>query len=178
MEFNLHDSTALLRRTPGVLRAFLAGLPDNWTTATEGRGTWSPYDVVGHLIHGERADWIPRIEHILAHGDTVPFPPFERDAMFEASKGRTLAELLDTFDDERTRSLARLGELALTPADLERTGLHPAFGQVRLGQHLSTWVVHDLTHINQIARTMAAQYADAVGPWRAYLSILGRPDAP
>ncbi len=178
MDFSLDDALALLPRTPHLLRSFLAGLPDHWITATEGAGTWSPYDVVGHLIHGERADWIPRIEHILAHGDRVPFPPFDRDAMFEASKGRTLAELLDTFDAERTRSLARLRELALTSADLDRTGLHPAFGQVRLGQHLSTWVVHDLTHINQIARTMAAQYADAVGPWRAYLSILGRSGTP
>lgn len=108
----------------------------------------------------------------------MPFPPFDREAMFEASKGQSLADLLDTFDVERARSLARLGELALTAADLDRPGLHPAFGRVRLGQHLSTWVVHNLTHINQIARTMAAQYGEAVGPWRAYLSILGRTGTP
>lgn len=173
MQFNLNDGTALLRRTPGVLRAFLADLPAGWSEVTQGPGTWSPYDIVGHLIHGERADWIPRIEHILQHGDTAPFPPFDREAMFAASKGRTLQELLDTFDAERTRSLERLGELSLTDADLGRPGLHPAFGQVTLGQHLSTWVVHDLTHVNQITRTVAAQYTEAVGPWRAYLSILG-----
>ena len=173
MQFTLSDGTTLLRRTPGALRAFLTDLPDGWITVTEGPGTWSPFDVVGHLIHGERADWIPRIEHILQHGDAQPFPPFDREAIFEASKGHSLADLLDTFDVERTRSLARLHELSLGAADLSRPGLHPAFGQVTLGQHLSTWVVHDLTHLNQIARTLAAQYAEAVGPWRAYLSILG-----
>lgn len=173
MHFTLSDGTLLLRRTPGVLRALLTDLPDGWTTVTEGPGTWSPFDIVGHLIHGERADWIPRIEHLLQHGDTVPFPPFDREAMFEASKGQTLPDLLDTFDVERRRSLARLDELSLTGTDLTRHGLHPAFGQVTLGQHLSTWVVHDLTHINQLARTIAAQYGEAVGPWRAYLSILG-----
>ncbi len=173
MQFNLSDGSVLLRRTPGVLRALLTDLPDRWTTVTEGPGTWSPFDVVGHLIHGERADWIPRVEHILRHGDRVPFPPFDREAMFEASRGESLAGLLDTFDVERRRSLAQLHELSLGPADLSRPGLHPAFGQVTLGQHLATWVVHDLTHLNQVARTIAGQYADAVGPWRAYLSILG-----
>lgn len=173
MLFTLDDVFALLPRTPHVLRALVGDLPERWTTVTEGSGTWSPYDVLGHLIHGERTDWIPRAEHILQHGDTVPFPPFDREAMFAESSGTTVADLLDTFDAERTRSLARLRELSLTVADLGRPGLHPVFGQVTLGQHLSTWVVHDLTHVNQISRTIAAQYTDAVGPWRAYLSILG-----
>jgi len=173
MHFNLNDGTALLRRTPGVLRALLTDLPDGWSTVTEGPGTWSPFDIVGHMIHGERADWIPRVEHILQHGDALPFPPFDREAMFEASKGQSLPDLLDTFDVERRRSLARLHELSLDTTDLGRTALHPAFGQVTLGQHLSTWVVHDLTHLNQLARTIAVQYGDAVGPWRAYLSVLG-----
>ncbi len=173
MLFTLDDAFTLLPRTPHVLRALLSDLPERWTTATEGAGTWSPFDVLGHLIHGEQTDWIPRLEHILQHGDTLPFPPFDREAMFDASKGRALPELLDTFDAERRRSLARLRELSVTSADLGRPGRHPAFGQVALGQHLSTWVVHDLTHINQISRTLAAQYAEAVGPWRAYLSILG-----
>ena len=173
MQFNLHDGTALLRRTPAVLRALLTDLPDGWETVTEGPGTWSPYDVLGHLIHGERTDWIPRVEHILRHGDTVPFPPFDREAMFTESAGATVPALLDTFEAVRADSLARLRALDLTAADLERPGLHPAFGRVSLGQHLATWTVHDLTHLNQIARTLAAQYGEAVGPWRAYLSILG-----
>jgi hypothetical protein len=172
MEFTLADGTAVLRRTPFVLRALLTDLPPHWPDVTEGPGTWSPFDVVGHLVHGERTDWIPRVEHILRHGDAVPFPPFDREAMFEASKGKSLGELLDTFEAVRAESLARLQELALTESDLQRPGRHPEFGRVMLGQHLSTWVVHDLTHINQIVRTLAVQYTDAVGPWRAYLSVL------
>jgi hypothetical protein len=172
MEFTFPDGAGILRRTPSVLRALLVDLPDVWTHVTEGPGTWSPFDVVGHLIHGERTDWIPRVEHILRHGDAVPFPPFDREAMFEASKGKSLGELLDTFEALRAGSLARLQELALTESDLERPGRHPQFGRVTLGQHLSTWVVHDLTHINQIVRTLAVQYTGAVGPWRAYLSVI------
>ena len=138
----------------------------------EGPNTWRPFDVVGHLIHGERADWMPRVEHILRHGDAVPFPPFDREAMFAASQGRSLGELLDTFERLRAESLARLDALGLTDADVSRRGRHPDFGVVTLGQHLSTWVAHDLGHISQIVRVMARQYTDAVGPWKAYLSIL------
>ena len=164
----------MLRRTPGVLRVWLADLPPRWTTATEGPGTWSPFDVVGHLIHGERTDWIPRVEHILRHGDAVPFPVFDREAMFEASRGRSLGELLDAFDELRRGSLARLEALHLTEGDLSRRGLHPELGPVTLGQHLATWVAHDMSHLGQVVRTMAHQYSDAVGPWKAYLSILRR----
>lgn len=170
--FRFADALPVLRRTPVVLRAWLADLPPPWTAATEGPGTWSPYDVVGHLIHGERTDWIPRVEHILRHGDAVPFPVFDREAMFSASRGKTLAELLDTFEELRRESLARLDALHLTESDLSRRGLHPELGPVTLGQHLATWVVHDMSHLGQVVRTMARQYAQAVGPWKAYLSIL------
>ena len=174
MDFRFDAALPVLRRTPGVLGALLVDLPDAWSRATEGPGTWSPFDVVGHLIHGERTNWVPRVEHMLRHGDAVPFPPFDREAMFEASGGRSIAELLDTFDHERAKSLARLDELKLTDADLSRRGLHPEFGVVTMGQHLATWVAHDLGHIRQVVRVMARQYTDAVGPWRAYLTILPR----
>jgi hypothetical protein len=162
----------VLERTPAVLRALLADLPDAWVRATEGPGTWSPFDVVGHLVHGERADWIPRVEHLLRHGTAVAFPPFDREAMFEASQGRPLDDLLDTFAGLRAASLERLATLGLTDADLSREGRHPEFGVVTLGQHLATWVAHDLGHVVQVSRVMARQYRDAVGPWRAYLSLL------
>jgi hypothetical protein len=170
----LTESIPLLERTPRVLRALLAGLPEPWITATEGPGTWNPYDVVGHLIHGERTDWIPRTEHILAHGDAVPFPPFDREAMRTASEGRTLEELLDTFEQLRHANLRRLAELRLTEAQLDRPGRHPALGAVTLRQHLSSWPVHDLSHLAQVARVMAKRYRDDVGPWREYLPMLDR----
>jgi len=174
VDFRFDDALPVLRRTPATLRALLTGLPDAWTRATEGPGTWSPFDVVGHLIHGERTDWVPRIEHLLEHGETLAFPPFDREAMFAASKGRALADLLDEFATLRAASLARLDALKLTPADLARRGRHPEFGVVTLGQHLATWVAHDLSHVGQIVRVMGKQYAIAVGPWRAYLPMLGR----
>ena len=139
--------------------------------ATEGEGTWSPYDVVGHLIHGERTDWIPRARHILA-GEMRPFEPFDRTAQFRESEGKSLAELLATFADLRHESLRALKAMNLTEDDLDRRGVHPALGEVTMAQLLSTWTVHDLDHVTQIARTMAKVYADAVGPWSAYLSIL------
>jgi hypothetical protein len=172
MSFRFDEAVPVLRRTPAVLRELLLDLPERWIRGIEGPRTWSPFDVVGHLIHGERTDWIPRVEHLLRHGDAVPFPAFDREAMFAESRGRSLAELLDTFAAERSRSLSRLDALGLTDGDLERTGRHPEFGQVTLGQHLATWVAHDLDHIGQVVRVMARQYSDAVGPWTAYLSIL------
>jgi hypothetical protein len=174
MMFRVDEALPVLQRTPGALRALLQDLPDAWTSATEGPNTWSPFDVVGHLIHADRTDWVPRVEHILRHGDAVPFPAFDREAMFAASSGLSLTELLDTFDRLRRESLARLAELELTDADLARSGLHPQFGAVTLDQHLATWVAHDLGHVSQVVRVMARQYTDAVGPWRAYLSVLGR----
>ncbi len=175
MNFDLHAVVPVLSRTPGVLDALLRDLPAGWVSGTEGPGTWSPYDVVGHLIHGERTDWMPRVEHLLAHGEAVPFPSFDRFAQFEASKGKSLSELLDTFSELRAESLRSLEALHLTSADRERTGHHPEFGRVTLSQHLATWVVHDLDHLAQIVRVMGRQYTDAVGPWRQYLRIVGAP---
>ena len=172
MEFRFDEALPVLQRTPAVLRALLLDLPRVWTEAREGDGSWSPFDVVGHLIHGERTNWMPRIEHLLRYGEQVAYPPFDREAMFAASAGRSLAELLDTFAGLRVDSLSRLNALGLTDADLEKRGCHPEFGVVTLGQQLSTWVVHDLGHVRQIVRVMARQYTDAVGPWRAYLSIV------
>lgn len=172
MNFRVDDAKPVLRQTPATLRALLTSLPDPWIRATEGPNTWSPFDVVGHLIHGERTDWIPRVEHLLRHGESVAFAPFDREAMFAASQGKSLGELLDTFETLRAESLSRLDALSLTDADLVRRGRHPEFGEVTLGQLLSTWVAHDLGHLGQIVRVMAKQYTDAVGPWRAYLSIL------
>lgn len=172
MDFQLSDALPLLQRTPSVLRSLLGGLPAAWASANEGPNTWNPYDVVGHLIHGERADWIPRIEHILNLGESEAFKPFDREAMFHESRNKSLAQLLDEFDAERTTSLARLAELQISGADLDRIGRHPKFGVVTMRQLLSTWVAHDLTHISQIVRVMAVQYSEAVGPWAEFLSVL------
>ena len=172
MEFQFDEALPVLRRTPTVLRALLLDLPGPWIAAAEGPGTWTPFDVVGHLIHGERTDWIPRVEHMLQHGDAVPFPAFDREAMFTASQGRSLDDLLDTFGRLRTENLDHLVALGLTDADLARHGRHPEFGVVTLGQHLAAWVAHDLSHVGQVVPVMARQYSTAVGPWRSYLSIL------
>jgi hypothetical protein len=170
-EFNLDDAVAVLERTPATIRALLDGLSDTWITANEGEETWSPYDVIGHLIHGERTDWIPRTRHILS-GDKRPFAPFDRNAQFIESEGRTITELLSTFAELRRENVATLLSLNLTQADLEKEGQHPELGEVTLGQLLATWVVHDLDHVAQIARTMAKVYGESTGPWNAYLSIL------
>lgn len=172
MDFRFEEALPVLERTPSVLRPLLLDLPEPWVVANEGPGTWTPFDVIGHLIHGERTDWLPRVEHILQHGDTVPFPVFDREAMFSESKGRSLTELLDTFAQLRRESLGRLAALGLTDTDLARVGRHPEFGAVTMGQHLATWVAHDLGHVSQVVRVMARRYTTAVGPWRAYLSIL------
>ena len=171
VQYDLNDAIAMLERTSASLRALLEGLPDVWVKATEGEGTWSPYDVIGHLIHAERANWLVRAQHILS-GDTRPFPQFDRTAMFVDSEGKSLAELLSEFAELRLESIAALRALNLTSEDLRRTGQHPEFGTVKLEQLLSTWVVHDLDHVTQIARTMAKLYTHATGPWSAYLSVL------
>jgi hypothetical protein len=175
MDFTFELGVPVLERTPAVVRDLLVDLPPAWVEAREGPDTWSPFDVVGHLIHGERTDWVPRVEHLLEHGDAVPFPVFDRFAMFEASRGKTLAELLGTFAQLRAASLDRLKHLGLGTADLARRGRHPELGVITLGQHLATWVAHDLCHIAQIARVMGRQYREAVGPWTAYLPMLGVP---
>ena len=170
-ELNLDDVVAILSRTPATVTALLEGLPDAWVSATEGADTWSPYDVIGHLIHGERTDWIPRARHLLA-GETRPFDKFDRTAQFTESQRQSLAELLATFADLRRQNIATLVGMNLTEDDLGRRGLHPELGEVTLEQLLATWVVHDLDHVGQIARTMAKVYAEAVGSWSKYLSIL------
>lgn len=170
-EFSLDDAVSMLARTPATLSALLAGAPAPWVRATEGEGEWSPYEVVIHLINGERTNWMVRARHIMA-GEARPFDPFDRTGMFAASQGTGLDELLATFAELRRANLAALADMHLTSADLDRTGLHPDFGEVRLGQLLATWVVHDLNHIAQMVRTMAKVYADAVGPWSAFLLIL------
>ena len=173
MNFSFRIGLPVLARTPSALDQLLRNLPSEWVQATEGPDTWSPYDVIGHLIHGERTDWVPRVEHLLTHGEAVAFPPFDRFAQFEASKGKSLPDLLDTFRELRAQSLSRLESLELTDSDLGRTGKHPELGSVTLGQHLATWVAHDLDHIMQTVRVMAKQYGEAVGPWRQYLRIIG-----
>lgn len=174
MDFDLTSGVAVLERTPAALRAMLAGLPSTWVDATEGPETWSPYVVVGHLIHGERTDWIPRARIILAQGAERRFAPFDRFAQFRESNGKSLSDLLEEFERLRTNNLAVLTAWRLTEAQLALEGEHPELGTVTLRQLLATWVAHDLGHIAQIARVMAKQYRDAVGPWRAYLTILDR----
>jgi hypothetical protein len=174
VEFDLSLAIPLLERTPATLRALLDGLPSAWTDATEGPETWSPYDVLGHLIHGERADWVPRARIILAQGANRRFESFDRFAQFRESAGKTLGELLDEFERLRAQSLATLRGWQLTDAQLSLEGEHPTFGAVTLRQLLSTWTVHDVSHLAQIGRVMTKQYRDAVGPWRAFLPIMER----
>jgi DinB family protein len=169
---DLDEAVAVLSRTPATLDALLRGLPRGWIDAHEGGETWSPFDVVGHLIHGEETDWLARLRIILEHGEARPFDKFDRTAQFQASQGRTIDALLDEFAALRAKNLRELAALQLGPADLARTGTHPAFGRVTLGQLLATWVAHDLDHVIQIARVLGRQYADEVGPWRAYLRII------
>jgi hypothetical protein len=173
-DFDLDQALAVLSRTPAVLRALLAGLPEAWATCTEGPDTWSPYDVLGHLISGEESDWLPRARMILEHGERRTFEPFNRTGFLETSKGKTLAQLLEEFDVARTRSLQMLRALSLAPEDLSRRGRHPDFGPVTLRQLLATWVAHDFTHLAQIVRVMAKRYDADVGPWKQYLGILNR----
>lgn len=170
------DALPVLARTPEVLRALLAGVPDAWIGFRAQPGSWSAYDVVGHLIHGDRTDWIPRTRVIVTHGASQPFTPFDREGMRDATDG--LDALLDVFASARAQSLADLAELRLGEADLAREGMHPGLGRVTLGQLIASWVVHDLSHVAQIAETMAKRYAEDVGPWRAYLPVLDRAELP
>jgi len=172
MEFDLDQALAVLERTPATLRALLSGLPDGWTASTEGGESWSPYVVVGHLVHGERTDWIPRARIIMADGERRTFTPYDRFAQYRESAGKSLDQLLDEFASLRAENLGVLRAMRLGPDDLSRAGTHPEFGRVTLAQLLATWTAHDLGHLLQIARTMQRQYRDAVGPWRAYLSGL------
>ena len=172
MQFDLGSAREVLRRTPVTLATLLRGLPEEWVRHDEGPGTWSVFDVVGHLIHGERTDWIPRARIILRHGTSTAFEPFDRFAQLQASRGKALDELLDEFAGLRARNLAEMDGFGLGPEQLALQGRHPELGVVTLAQLLSTWVAHDLDHLAQVARVMAKCYTDEVGPWKAYLRVL------
>ena len=170
--FDLDDSLAMLARTPEVLSSLLRGLPDSWTRSTEGPGTWSAFDVVGHLAYGETSDWMVRTRIILEQGESRAFDPFDREAQFQTSPGKTLEQLLDEFARLRRENVAALRALRLQPADLDRRGRHPSLGAVTLRQLLAAWVAHDFTHLHQLSRVLAGRYREAVGPWSAYMGVL------
>jgi hypothetical protein len=177
MEFRMAEAIAVLTRTPATLSAWLRGLPDAWVRCNEGRSkdgkdTWSALDIVGHLIVGERTDWMPRLRILLENGEARPFDPFDRFAQLKESRDKSLGQLFDDFARLRKENLAALQALNLQPEDLTRRGRHPALGVVTLAELLATWAVHDLTHVHQLSRVMAYQYGDAVGPWSAYLGVL------
>ena len=172
MEHNLEGTIALLERTPATLDALLLNLPEPWTHANEGGTSWSAFDVVGHLIHGERTDWMPRTKRILEFGESRPFDSFDRFAQERESKGKSLPELLGEFARLRGENLRDLRALKLKPEDLRRRGVHPQLGVVTLSELLATWAAHDLTHLHQISRIMAFQYRDAVGPWTKFLGVM------
>ena len=172
MTFNLSDSIALLSRTPLVLRSLLDGLPDPWVNNNDGGHTWSPYDIVGHLIHGEKTDWIPRARIILSDQQDKTFVPFDRFAQNEESKGKSIEQLLSEFSQLRAKNIEELKAMNITPEKLEMTGIHPELGVATLAQLLATWTAHDLNHIRQMTRVMARNYKEEAGPWRAYMSIL------
>jgi hypothetical protein len=171
-EFNLDKTISVLTRTPATLDALLRGLPESWVRSNEGQDTWSAFDIVGHLIVGERTDWMQRVRVILENGEARPFDPFDRFAQSRESHNKSLEQLLDDFVRLRRENLAALKTLNLQPEDLTRRGRHPALGVVTLQQLLATWAVHDLTHVHQLSRVMAHQYRDAVGPWSTYLGVL------
>jgi hypothetical protein len=174
MEFSLASATAVLSRTPETLRALLLGLPQEWTTSDEGPGTWSPYQVLGHMTYVEESDWMDRTVTILAASEPRAFEPIDREAGFVRYDGWTLGELLDHFGAVRAANLEQLASL-VSPDDLGRLAVHPSFGEVTLRQLLASWVVHDLNHLDQIVKTMAKQYRVAVGPWRAFLPVIDAP---
>jgi hypothetical protein len=172
MEHRFDYTIALLERTPGALDELLRGLPADWTNANEGGDSWGPREIVAHLAHAERTDWMPRVRHLLEFGETQPFPPFDRLGHREAMEGKSMAEVLEDFAAIRAASLDELRALNLGPAELGHRGTHPSFGSVTLGQLLATWAAHDLTHLHQISRVMAHQYREAVGPWSQFLGVM------
>ena len=171
-DLDLKEAVQVLRATPGTLAVLLDGAPESWLSENEGGDSWSSYDIVGHLVHGEKTDWITRARTILEHGESRTFEPFDRFAQFRDSAGRNVDDLLDEFGKLRAENVAELEAWSLTEADLDRTGTHPALGTVTLRQLIATWVVHDLGHIRQIARVLAKQYAGEVGPWEQYLRVV------
>lgn len=172
MKYHQKDAINILQRTPALLKTLLQQLPDEWIMSNEGPDTFSPYDVVGHLIHGEKTDWVVRAKIILEHGVKKPFDPYDRFAQYEESRGKSLQQLLDEFEMTRHENVAWLRSMQLTEEELERKGLHPVLGEVTLRNLLSTWVVHDLTHLAQITRVMAKQYKEEMGPWPEFFRIL------
>lgn len=172
MKHNLDHTISLLTRTPAALDALLRDLPETWTSRNEGENTWSAIDIVGHLIHAERADWVPRVKTVLEFGETKAFTPFDRGGHAREIQAKSLGSLLDEFARLRSENLAELGALNLRPEDLERRGRHPSLGTVTLSELLATWAGHDLTHLHQISRVMAYQYRETVGPWQRYLGVL------
>ena len=170
--FNLKDAIEILERTPVVLTSLLKGLSDRWIYNNEGGESWNPYDIVGHMIHGEKKDWIQRAKTILEYGEDKPFEPFDRFAQFKDSEGKTLNDLLEEFAKLRNENIDVLNKLNLNEDDLNKKGTHPDFGIVTLKQLLSTWVVHDLSHIRQISRVMAKQYKKELGSWGTYLPAI------
>ena len=174
MDLNLTQTIDILSRTPVVLSALLNNAPPELLTSNEGLDTWSPFDIIGHLIHGETTDWIPRARMILNYGESRAFEPFNRFAQYENSKGKSTAQLLQEFEALRSQSLSALQDMNLTADQLSLRGMHPSLGSVTLRQLLSTWVAHDLSHIAQVLRVMSKQYSEAVGPWKEFLPILSR----
>ena len=172
MEHNLPHTVSLLARAPAVLDALLRDLPEAWTLRNEGENTWSVFEIVGHLIHGERTDWMPRARMVLQFDETRTFEPFNRLGQVQKSHGKSLGQLLDEFARLRSENLRELGGLNLWQEDLDRRGRHPALGVVTLSELLAAWAAHDLTHLHQISRVMAHQYREAVGPWSEYLGVL------
>ena len=172
MKFQIEQAIEILSRTPATVKSLLGNLSEDWTKKNESSENWSPFDVVGHFIHGEETDWIPRAEIILAQGENLTFVPFDRFAQFEKSKGKSLNELIETFAGLRRKNLETLQSWKLTEEQLNLKGVHPELGEVNLEQLLATWVVHDLTHIRQIVTVLANKYAGNVGVWKEYLSIL------
>jgi len=172
MAHHLGQTMALLSRTPAALNALLRDLPEEWTMRNEGENTFNAYDVIGHLVHGERADWMQRARMVLDFGESREFDPFDRFAQFRESEGKSLPELLDEFARLRTENLEYLRALQLTERDLERRGMHPALGSVTLSQLLATWAAHDMAHLHQISRILAHQYRENVGPWSRFLGVL------
>jgi hypothetical protein len=172
MEFRLDESIEILERTPGVLAQMLSGLSHVWTHNNESGDTWSAYDVMGHLIEGEKTDWIPRLKIIIEGDGTGRFTPFDRFAQLEKSKVESIESLITEFSELRKNNILLLRRYNLSNDHLQKTGIHPAFGRVTARQLIATWAVHDLTHLRQIVRVMAFQYTEEVGPWKAYLGIL------
>ena len=171
-EFKLEDTIALLASTPAALNALLRNLPETWTHRAEGDDSWTAFEVIGHLIHGEKTDWMPRTRMILQYGDSRPFEVFDRGGHKQDIQGKSTIERLDEFARVRTENLIALRNMNLQPSDFARRGRHPALGGVTLSQLLATWAAHDLTHLHQISRIMAHQYREAVGPWNAYLGVM------